>query len=408
MPRGTRRAAPARGKAGQMDNSYVKRTVWICALGGICVSGGGTMVFPFLSFYLLDLGAAPDDVELWTSLAASSTFLMGAIVLPIWGALSDRMGCKKMILRAAGSLALAFFIASIVTTPLQFIGVRMFQGFSFGYFPICQSLLSAIAGSHSAEAISFLMAGRSAGSVIGPFLGGSLAHFLGMRTSFLVGGAGYVICFLLILFFVREPKRDAQKRAGMAESFRILSKNGAFLRLMGLMIVNQAAIILINPIFALYVAELTHDTADADLYSGIIVGVVGIAGVIAAPFWGRLCTRRGVNTAILWSFAGGAATFFAQWLAPDIWTFAAAQFLFGIFVVGGTISITAGVNECTDAGMRGSAFGLMATGMNLGNFAGPLLGGVTADAFGLSAAFFEGGVILLLAALWMLLRRRAA
>lgn len=67
-----------------MGDSYLKRTVWICALGGICVSGGGTMVFPFLSFYLLELGATLDNVELWTSVAASSTFLMGAIVLPIW------------------------------------------------------------------------------------------------------------------------------------------------------------------------------------------------------------------------------------------------------------------------------------------------------------------------------------
>lgn len=376
--------------------------MWICALGGICVSGGGTMIFPFLSFYLLELGAGEDSVELWASLAASSTFLVGAIVLPIWGALSDRMGCKKMLLRAAGSLSLSFLIASAVTTPLQFIGARMFQGFSFGYFPICQSLLSAIAGSRSAEAISILMAGRSAGSVIGPFLGGSLAHFLGMRTSFLVGAAGYFLCFLLILLFIREPKREAAARhVGMAESFRTLGKNVAFRHLMALMMVNQAAIILVNPVFSLYVGELTHDMADADLYSGFIVGAVGIAGVIAAPFWGKLCTRKGVAPAILCSFAGGAAAFFAQFIAPDIWTFAVAQFIFGIFVVGGTISITAGVNECIGAGMRGSAFGLMATAMNLGNFIGPLAGGAAADAWGLSSAFLLGGLILLAAALWV-------
>lgn len=389
-----------------MESSYVKRTVWICALGGVCVAGGGTMVFPFLSFYLLELGADPDDVELWASLAASSTFLMGAIVLPIWGALSDRMGCKKMILRASGSLALSFLIASLVTTPLQFIGARMFQGFSFGYFPICQSLLSAVAGSRSAEAISVLMAGRSAGSVIGPFLGGSLAHFLGMRTSFLVGCAGYFLCFLLILFFIKEPKREAARRVGMVESFRLLSKNRLFHHLMALMMINQAAIILVNPVFSLYVGELTHDMADADLYSGFIVGAVGIAGVIAAPFWGKLCTRRGVDTGILWSFAGAAVTFFAQYLAPDIWTFAAGQFLFGIFVVGGTISITAGVNECTEAGMRGSAFGLMATAMNLGNFAGPLIGGVAADNFGLASAFLLGGLIMLGATMWVVVGQR--
>lgn len=301
-------------------HTSLKRTVWICALGGICVSGGGTMVFPFLSFYLLELGATQENVELWTSLASSSTFLMGAIVLPIWGALSDRMGQKKMILRASASLALAFFMAAAVTTPLQFIGVRMFQGFSFGYFPICQSLLSSLAGNHAAEAI------------------------------------------------------------------------------------------LINPIFSLYVAELTGDMADADLISGIIVGIVGISGVIAAPFWGKLCTRRGVDQGVFWAFAGSAVTFFMQWAAPNIWLFALGQLLFGIFVVGGTIALTAGVNECTDGTMRGSAFGLLATSMNVGNFIGPLLGGVCADIFGLASAFFLGGLILLAATFWIWhrLRTRAA
>lgn len=399
-------------KASEMKgHTSLKRTVWICALGGICVSGGGTMVFPFLSFYLLELGATPENVELWTSLASSSTFLMGAIVLPIWGALSDRMGQKKMILRASASLALAFFMAAAVTTPLQFIGVRMFQGFSFGYFPICQSLLSSLAGNHAAEAISVLMAGRSAGSVLGPFLGGTFAHFFGMRTSFLVGGAGYVLSFLLILFFIKEPpKKQETKRVGIAESFHILSKNKLFVRIMSLMVVNQAATILINPIFSLYVAELTGDMADADLISGIIVGIVGISGVIAAPFWGKLCTRRGVDQGVFWAFAGSAVTFFMQWAAPNIWLFALGQLLFGIFVVGGTIALTAGVNECTDGTMRGSAFGLLATSMNVGNFIGPLLGGVCADIFGLASAFFLGGLILLAATFWIWhrLRTRAA
>lgn len=195
-------------------HTSLKRTVWICALGGICVSGGGTMVFPFLSFYLLELGATQENVELWTSLASSSTFLMGAIVLPIWGALSDRMGQKKMILRASASLALAFFMAAAVTTPLQFIGVRMFQGFSFGYFPICQSLLSSLAGNHAAEAISVLMAGRSAGSVLGPFLGGTFAHFFGMRTSFLVGGAGYVLSFPAHSLFYQGAAEEAGNETG--------------------------------------------------------------------------------------------------------------------------------------------------------------------------------------------------
>lgn len=48
--------------------------------------------------------------------------------------------------------------------------------------------------------------------------------------------------------------------------------------------------------------------------------------------------------------------------------------------------------------------------MNVGNFIGPLLGGVCADIFGLGSAFFLGGLILLAATFWIWhrLRMRAA
>lgn len=380
----------------------VKRMSWICALGGISISGGGTMVFPFLPLYLLELGATKDNVAMWTAVASSCLFLVGAIVMPWWGALSDRLGKKKMILRSAGCMAIAYFLGSMVLSPLQLVFTRMFQGFSFGYFPISQSLLSAVAGAHATEAIGILMAGRSAGTVLGPFLGGALAHFTGIRTSFLLAAMADVATFLVILFFIHEPKEAApHHQVKIIESFKSLSHNHAFMSLFALMVVNQAAILMINPIIALHIADLNGTFDNVDLLAGIIAGGAGVAGMLSAPFWGKFCLKAGVYRAIFYSFLGAGLFALAQFLAPDVVTFGICQFGFGLFIVGGTTALTGAVAECIDPDMRGSAFGLLSTAMNIGNFIGPLTGGFLAAAVNMNAVFFLAGLVQIAGALWV-------
>lgn len=384
-----------------MDAS-IRRMSWICAIGGISISGGGTLIFPFLPLYLLDLGATQDNVAMWTAVVSSVLFLVGALVMPWWGALSDRIGKKKMILRSAGCMALAYFLGSLVQTPLQLMGTRMFQGFSFGYFPISQSLLSTVAGSHAAESIGILMAGRSAGTVLGPFIGGFLAHFTGIRTSFLLASIANVATFLMILFLIHEPKESMpHHRVKIIDSFKSLSHNHMFMGIFALMVINQAAILMINPIIALHIADLHGSFENVDLLAGVIAGGAGVAGMLSAPFWGKFCQKAGVYHAIFWAFLGAGLFALAQFLAPTVLTFGICQFAFGLFIVGGTTALTGAVAECIDPDMRGSAFGLLSTAMNIGNFIGPLSGGFLASALGMNIVFFTAGLVQIAGALWV-------
>lgn len=383
-------------------DGYVKRMSWICAIGGISISGGGTMILPFLPLYLLDLGATKENVAMWTAVVSSVIFLVGAICMPWWGALSDRVGKKKMILRSAGCLALAYFIGSLVQTPLQLMGMRMFQGFSFGYFPISQSLLTAVAGTHASEAIGILMSGRGAGTVLGPFIGGLLAHFTGIRMSFVLAAAANVVTFIAIFFLIHEPKNSQpHHRVKIVESFKALSHNHAFMTIFALMVVNQAAILMINPIIALHIADLKGSYEDVDLLSGLIVGSAGVAGMVSAPLWGKFCQKSGVYRVIFYSFFGAGLFALAQFLAPTVLTFGICQFGFGLFIIGGTTALTGAVAECIDPDMRGSAFGLLSTAMNVGNFIGPLSGGFLASIADMNAVFFAAGLIQIGGALWI-------
>lgn len=383
----------------------VKKTVAVSTLGAACIGGSATLVFPFLPLYLLELGATKENVAMWSSLIVSAMFITGAIVMPIWGALADRIGKKKMILRAAGCLSISYFVSYIVATPLQFLFARIFQGFSFGYNPVSQALLSDIAGPHAGTAIGILIGGRSVGTMLGPFLGGIFGSWAGLRNSFLIAGFVDLFAFFLVLLFIKEPRRNlvqGPKAPGLVQSFRQLSKNTRFLELMALMVVNQAALLIINPLVSLHIVELSGGVGDITLLSGIICGGAGVAGALSGPFWGHFGEKHGFRLAIFLSLLGDGIFALAQFFAPTVLLFGLCQFCFGLFSVGGTTSITSAVSEVTGAENHGSAFGINASAMNIGNFLGPVLGGTIATACSVRTVFLFSGCVQLVTAAFLL------
>ena len=61
-----------------------KALVWFLTLTSVFMSASYTMLVPFLPMYLIEeLGVANSDVNLWSGLIFSTTFLISAIMAPI-------------------------------------------------------------------------------------------------------------------------------------------------------------------------------------------------------------------------------------------------------------------------------------------------------------------------------------
>lgn len=399
-------------KKKELSAREVRQTLFASTVGAACIGGSATLVFPFLPLYLLELGAEASDVALWNSVIISGMFVMGAIVMPIWGALADRVGKKKMILRSAACLSIAYFLSYLAQSPWHLLGARLFQGFSFGFIPVSQALLSEISGAHAGSASGILLGGRSVGTMIGPFLGGIIGSLMGLRLPFLISGVVDLLALLLVFLLVKEPDHEPKKRKkkeGIVSSFRKLSRNGRFMGLIFLMIVNQCGLLIVNPLISLHVAELTGGEGDIPLLSGLICGAAGIAGALGGPFWGRFGEHKGFMKAAMISFAGAGLFSALQFAAPSVVLFGAAQFGFGFFAIGGLTSISGAVPEVITRDELGSAYGVNAAAMNIGNCMGPLLGGGLASLFGRLGPVFAAAAILQLAAglyIWMTHIRR--
>ncbi len=89
-----------------------------------------------------ELGVGPESVNLWSGIVFSASFLVSAIMAPVWGRLADTKGKRIMAMRASFLLAISYFLGGIVTSPEQLTLMRLFQGFASGLWPMDLAIMT--------------------------------------------------------------------------------------------------------------------------------------------------------------------------------------------------------------------------------------------------------------------------
>ena len=68
-----------------------RRTLYIMFIAQLVSSVGFSSMFPFLPLYVSQLGVTSHEaLSMWSGLTFSVTFLVSAIVSPMWGSRADR------------------------------------------------------------------------------------------------------------------------------------------------------------------------------------------------------------------------------------------------------------------------------------------------------------------------------
>lgn len=163
------------------------------------MSSSYTMLIPFLPMYLtMELGVSEADVNIWSGIVFSASFLVSAIMAPIWGRMADTKGKRIMAMRASFLLSISYFLGGIVETPGQLTLMRLFQGFASGLWPMDLAIMTLYAPPKKLGFCLGVMQGTlTAGGVVGPLLGGVLAEAVGMRYSFFLAAAALFTNFLI-------------------------------------------------------------------------------------------------------------------------------------------------------------------------------------------------------------------
>ncbi len=393
-------------------NDESKRTTYILSGAMVALAISYTMIVPFLPVYLAELGVAHEDVTIWSGVVFSVTFLVAGIMAPVWGRMADEKGRKLMAVRAGIGVGLSYGMLGFVTNPWQLVAVRAFQGFANGFVPAAMTIISVTAPKDSVgTALGIFQTGLVLGNVVGPLTGGLLESFMGMRPVFYVAGIMVLLATAVVAAFIKEPvvtvapQKRVEKRSFL-EGLKAAKANEKLVELLWLYFIMQGAILMLQPILALYVGEMKGTMEGAALVAGAILSCAGIAGASMVRVWSEYGQRTSYYKAISLALTGTGVFMMLQSIPFGIWWFAGLQILLGCCIVGINPSLSAAVTLCTEPQVRGRVFGLTSTAQQLGSMIGPIFASLLTTFVGFNIVFLTTGLLLFLVSLRV--RRRHA
>lgn len=364
-----------------------------------------SLVMPFLSLYIDTLGNfSTSQLNFYSGLTYSATFLVTAVISPFWGRLADRKGRKLMILRASLGMAFVIGLMAFVTNVYQLIFLRLVQGIFSGYISNANALVATeTPKGQSGKALGFLTTGSVSGTLFGPFVGGVIAAVFGYRLTFLITGFILILVFFLSAFFVHEnylPANDKDLK-NSREIFHGLKNSKLVIGMLVATFLIQLGNFSISPIISLYVREIMHNVGPITIASGIVASMPGIATLLAAPRFGTLGDKIGTARILKLGMLFAIIVFVPMAFAGSIWQFGILRFLIGISNAAMLPAVQTLLAKNTPSYATGRIFSYNQSFQALGSVAGPLIGSTISGMSNYNNVFLSTALILFLGFFWV-------
>ena len=350
------------------------------------IGAGFMLVMPFLPLYISQLGVESEAaVAIWSGVILGSSPLIASFVGPIWGKLADRFGLRIMAIRVSLVLFVIWFLMGLARNVQELLILRILSGFFGGFGSLSVALVAHSSPTDRiSRAIGGLQATQTFSMALGPFAGGVLAAWIGIRNTFFVTAALCFVTLLLFLLLYRDhphngsPQTDGDNpktREGLSSLLRLPNLKVVAILLLAVTVIERS----FAPAIPLFVTSLSANRVQAAGVAGLILSLSAFGESLAAWFSGRRISRASPRRLLLLRLGFGLAFCLALTLATN-----AAQLLVlrvsQAFLAGGTLTIAYSLaSRVIPSQRRASGFGLLSSFTMMGNAFGPILAGLVAS-----------------------------
>lgn len=347
---------------------FMKKTILLLMSVQFFVYLGFGIIIPILPEVILAEGYSEVHVGGLLTIYALSSFFTA----PLWGALSDRTGRKKLIMIGLLGFSLSFFLFAMFMHHILLLYVSRIVGGIFSgalYTAVTGFVADLTTEENRNKYMGLLGMSIGLGFIFGPAIGGVLGD-IQLQLPFIASGT--LTLFLTVYAFVilREPDRhnSANKRA-------LLPKGASTLwqyRIRYLFITSFIITFLLAGVeatFQLFQIDKIHITP-------LQLGYLFMAsGLVDAAIQGGVVRRVKNGTETTWIIVAQIVTAIGLVLIPFSMNLLWAGFAMSVFTAGNALVRTVLVSLTTKeaGGMYGTAAGLSYSMDNMGRIIGPLL-----------------------------------
>ncbi len=377
------------------------REMWLITLGHSL-----THWYP-ATFYLLlpvigkELGLSYSEI----GLIMTCQYIAGAVANIPGGVLVDTVG-RKGVLMAVSLFWVGFpyLLMGFTHSYLMLVGCVALVGFGNSlWHPTAIPTLARRFPERKGLVLSLHGMGGNVGDAFAPMVVGALLAAFSWRQVVIMNVAPGIVIALLIFVFLGTLQLGSHKRAatpeGKGQSLReYFAGVPALFRNRGLILLSmssafrsmtQNALLTFLPVF------LAYELGYSPIWVGACMFALQAAGFAAAPVAGHLSDRLGRKSVMMTSMGMTAVVLVFMALAGKSPAFVFFVAVLGFFLYAIRPVMQAWLLETTPKNMGGTSIGVLFGAQALGSSISPLLGGIIADQYGLTATFhFLAGTIV--------------
>ncbi|HEX3098450.1 MAG TPA: MFS transporter [Usitatibacter sp.] len=370
------------------------RDVWLITFGHALTHWYPSTFYLLLPIIGRELGLSYSQI----GLVMTCQYIAGAVANIPGGILVDTVGRKGLL------MALSLF----------WVGFPyLLMGFSHGYLMLlaCVALVGfgnslwhptaipTLAGrfpERKGLVLSLHGMGGNVGDATAPLVVGSLLAVLTWRQVVMINVVPGMVMSLLILVFLgtlrigsKKPKpADDARGQSLADYFRGVP---ALFRNRGLIILTASSAfrsMTQNALLTFLPVYLAYEMHYAPFYVGAGMFALQAAGFAATPIAGHLSDKMGRRSVMMTSMGMTAVVLLFMAFAGKSPAFIVFIAVLGFFLYAIRPVMQAWLLETTPRNMGGTSIGILFGAQSLGSAVAPLLGGMIADRYGLTATFW--------------------
>lgn len=410
LPGSTVDARPAAPRpARRQDWRALVAVFWVTSL---VESLGVSQIFALVPTSLRDMGVPEADRLAFVGLFSALVFVVGMPLVPLWGVWADKYSRKAVIVRSAIVETVVFAGVALSQEPWQLALSMLLIGFQLGNTGV---MLAGIRDVTPQRRLGTVIAIFGASGPIGFAIGPVLAGILIDGFAWSVAGVFWLSAVLsagtaiLVTFGSREVRPEVVPQGSVLRlafgAMRGVLADPSVRRIFLIFGVSFLANQMTRPYLPVLVEGLVGTGPGLAASIGVVMGAAALVGALVSPLGGVVGDRIGFRRVLIAALLLGGGVLLLMPLAPGV----AGLAILAVGLAASTATVSAMVFGLlameVPAERRSATLNLVYLPLYTAGIVGPALGAGVAAATGVSGPFLLGGVVFVIGAVAIALRR---